>query len=66
MLLQVVPWCIIEDAYYFLDEMATNSYQLPSGHSSINRVVGLHEMDPIIALTAQLSFLTGQIVALTT
>ncbi|XP_022855445.1 uncharacterized protein LOC111376704 [Olea europaea var. sylvestris] len=55
-----------EAAYALLDDIATNSYQWPSERSGVKKVVGLHEMDPITALAAQVASLTNQIVTLTT
>lgn len=55
----------VEVSYILLDAIATNNYQLSSEHSSANKVVDLYELDPIIALAAQMSSLTNQITALT-
>ncbi|XP_022868533.1 uncharacterized protein LOC111388104 [Olea europaea var. sylvestris] len=55
-----------EAAYALLDDIATNSYQWPSERSGVKKVAGLHEVDPITALAAQVSSLTNQIVTLTT
>ncbi|XP_022893883.1 uncharacterized protein LOC111408348 [Olea europaea var. sylvestris] len=55
-----------EATYALLDDIATNSYQWPSERSGVKKVAGLHEVDPITALAAQVASLTNQIVALTT
>ncbi|XP_022883717.1 uncharacterized protein LOC111400543 [Olea europaea var. sylvestris] len=57
---------IVEATYALLDDIATNSYQWPSERSGVKKVAGLHEVDPIIALAAQVASLTNQIVTLTT
>ncbi|XP_022883666.1 uncharacterized protein LOC111400483 [Olea europaea var. sylvestris] len=57
---------IAEAAYALLDDIATNSYQWPSERSGVKKVAGLHEVDPITALAAQVASLTNQIVTLTT
>ncbi|XP_062112692.1 uncharacterized protein LOC133823859 [Humulus lupulus] len=45
-----------------LEEMATNNYQWPSERSCSNKkVTGVHELDAIIALTAQVVSLTKQL-----
>ncbi|XP_022852858.1 uncharacterized protein LOC111374418 [Olea europaea var. sylvestris] len=53
------------EAYALLDEIATNSYQWLSERSSAKKVASLYEVDPIIALAAQMSSLTNQIAELT-
>ncbi|XP_022874214.1 uncharacterized protein LOC111393042 [Olea europaea var. sylvestris] len=57
---------IAEAAYALLDDIATNSYQWPSERLSVKKAAGLHEVDPITALAAQVASLTNQIVTLTT
>ncbi|XP_022863452.1 uncharacterized protein LOC111383569 [Olea europaea var. sylvestris] len=57
---------IAEAAYALLDDIANNSYQWPSERSGVKKVAGLHEVDPITALAAQVASLTNQIVTLTT
>lgn len=42
----------IDDTYDLLEEMASNSYQWPLEQSSHRRVVGVHEVNAIIALIA--------------
>ncbi|XP_022864267.1 uncharacterized protein LOC111384238 [Olea europaea var. sylvestris] len=54
------------DAYALLDDIATNNCQWPSERLSVKKVAGLHEVDPITALAAQVTSLTNQIVTLTT
>lgn len=51
--------------YILLDDIAMNSYQWPTERSSMKRVAGLHEVDPITTLAAQVSSLTNQIAILT-
>lgn len=55
-----------EDAYSLLEDIAANSYQWPSERSNVKKVAGLHDVDPITALAAQVSSLTNQIAAFTT
>ncbi|XP_022871919.1 uncharacterized protein LOC111391017 [Olea europaea var. sylvestris] len=43
----------------------TNSYQWPSERSSVKKVAGLYEVDPITTLAPEMSSLTNQIAALT-
>ncbi|XP_022893877.1 uncharacterized protein LOC111408340 [Olea europaea var. sylvestris] len=54
-----------DEVYALLDEIATNSYQWPSERLSVEKVAGLYEVDPITALTAQMSSLTNHIATLT-
>ncbi|XP_062085656.1 uncharacterized protein LOC133791756 [Humulus lupulus] len=50
------------EAYELLEEMATNNYQWPSERAgNNNKVVGVHELDAITALTAQVASLTKQL-----
>ncbi|XP_022881095.1 uncharacterized protein LOC111398428 [Olea europaea var. sylvestris] len=55
-----------EATYVLLDDIATNNYQWSSERSGVKKVAGLHEVDPITALAAQVASLTNQIVILTT
>ncbi|XP_022874195.1 uncharacterized protein LOC111393026 [Olea europaea var. sylvestris] len=55
----------VEVAYALLDDIATNSYQWPSERLGVKKVAGLHEVDHITALAAQVASLTNQIVTLT-
>ncbi|XP_022889199.1 uncharacterized protein LOC111404654 [Olea europaea var. sylvestris] len=55
-----------EATYSLLDDIATNSYQWSSERSSVMKVVGLHELDPITTLAIQVTSLTNQIVTFTT
>ncbi|XP_062099705.1 uncharacterized protein LOC133805537 [Humulus lupulus] len=50
------------EAYELLKEMATNNYQWPSERAgSNNKVAGVHELDAITTLTAQVASLTKQL-----
>ncbi|GMN60160.1 hypothetical protein TIFTF001_029262 [Ficus carica] len=46
------------EAYDLLDEMAANAYQWPVERVAPKKAYGVHEVDPIIALTAQVATLT--------
>ena len=54
-----------EDAYAPLEEMAVNNFQWPSERSTMTKVVGIHVVDLIVALIAQVSSLTTHLVILT-
>ncbi|KAL6288360.1 hypothetical protein ACE6H2_005870 [Prunus campanulata] len=49
------------EAYNLLEEMASNNYQWPSERSTPKKA-GIHEIDAISALTAQISTLSKQLV----
>ncbi|XP_062085017.1 uncharacterized protein LOC133791100 [Humulus lupulus] len=49
------------EAYQLLEEMAMNNYQWPSEHDRNKKVAGMHELDAITALTAQVASLTKQL-----
>ncbi|XP_062086290.1 uncharacterized protein LOC133792404 [Humulus lupulus] len=49
------------EAYEFLEEMAMNNYQWPSERDRNKKVAGMHELDVITALTAQVASLTKQL-----
>lgn len=51
------------EAYALLDEIATNGYQWPSERSNTKKVAGLHVVDPITTLAAQMLSLTNQLAA---
>jgi hypothetical protein len=46
-----------DDAYNLLEEMATNNYQWPNERSIQKKTVGVHEIDAITTLTAQVHLL---------
>lgn len=50
-----------DEAYELLEEMASNNYQWPSDRSMPNRAIGVHEIDVIMALTAQVASLSKQL-----
>ena len=50
-----------EVAYELPEEMAANAYQWLTNHSALNRAFGVHEVDPIIAPSAQVANLSKQI-----
>ncbi|RWR83368.1 hypothetical protein CKAN_01212200 [Cinnamomum micranthum f. kanehirae] len=50
-----------EEAYELVEEMATNNYQWPSDHVQQKKIQGVHELDSISALTAQVANLSKQI-----
>ena len=54
-----------EEAHNLLEEMAINHYQWPSERATVTKVAGIYEVDPIVALTAQISTLATQVAALT-
>ncbi|XP_024019991.1 uncharacterized protein LOC112091203 [Morus notabilis] len=55
----------IPEAYNLLKEMSTNSYQWSSERSIPKKTAGIHEVGLLISLSAQVSALSNQIVALT-
>ncbi|KAJ4723309.1 DNA-directed DNA polymerase [Melia azedarach] len=50
-----------DEAYQLLEEMASNNYQWPSDRSTQRKVVGVHEIDAITTLTAQVTTLSRQL-----
>ena len=50
-----------EEAYELLEDMATNNYQWPSERSTPKKVAGVHEVDAITNLTAQIAALSRQL-----
>jgi protein-tyrosine-phosphatase len=50
-----------DDAYNLLEEMAMNNYQWPNERSIQKKTVGVHEIDAITTLTAQVHSLTQQL-----
>ena len=48
-----------EEVYRLLEEMSANNCQWPSEHSLARKVVGIHEVDPIVSLSAQVSALAN-------
>ncbi|XP_035539656.1 uncharacterized protein LOC118344026 [Juglans regia] len=55
-----------EGATYLLEEMASNNYQWPIERTMTKKVAGIHELEPLAALSAQVASLSHQISALTT
>ncbi|XP_041011423.1 uncharacterized protein LOC121255209 [Juglans microcarpa x Juglans regia] len=55
-----------EGATYFLEEMASNNYQWTTERTMAKKVAGIHELEPLAVLSAQVTTLTQQISALTT
>ncbi|XP_062080709.1 uncharacterized protein LOC133785495 [Humulus lupulus] len=49
------------EAYDLLEEMAMNNYQWPSERESTKKVAGVHELDAISMLSAQVATLTKQL-----
>ena len=49
------------EAYEILERMATNNYQWPTERLNARKAAGLHEVDAITALSAQVSSLTNMI-----
>ena len=52
-----------DDAYNLLEEMVMNNYQWPNERSIQKKIVGVHEIDAITALTAHVHSLTQQLKA---
>ncbi|KAL5545044.1 hypothetical protein UlMin_008828 [Ulmus minor] len=57
---------IAEGATSLLEEMASNNYQWPTERSTATKVDGIHELEPLAALSAQVAYLSHQISTLTT
>ncbi|XP_073049544.1 uncharacterized protein [Primulina eburnea] len=53
-----------DEAYELLEQMTINSDQWPSERSGSEKPAGVYAVDPITSLTAQVSALTAQIVAM--
>ena len=53
-----------EEAFRSLEEMSTNNCQWLGEHSK--QAAGIHEVDPIMSLSAQVSALANQIASFTT
>lgn len=51
----------IDEAYELLEEMASNNYQWPSDRTIPKKAAGVHEIDAITALTAQVATLSRQL-----
>ncbi|XP_073137428.1 uncharacterized protein [Henckelia pumila] len=49
------------DAYEMLEQMTINNYQWPSERSMINKPAGIHEVDALTALTAQMTAISTQL-----
>ncbi|XP_040996048.1 uncharacterized protein LOC121242223 [Juglans microcarpa x Juglans regia] len=56
----------VEGATYLLEEMALNNYQWPTERTMTKKVVRIHELEPLVALSAQVANLSHQISVLTT
>ena len=54
-----------EDAYNLLEEMAINHFQWPSERATMTKVARIYEVDPLVALTTQISTLSTQVATLT-
>ncbi|XP_068651585.1 uncharacterized protein [Aristolochia californica] len=56
----------VEGATSLLEKMASNNYQWPTERTMAKKVVGIHELKPLAAISAQVATLSHQISALTT
>ena len=54
------------EAHRLLEKMSANNCQWPSERSLAKKAVGIHEVDPIISLSARVSALANWIYAFTT
>ena len=54
----------IEETFRLLEEMSSNNYQWPGERSK--KATGIHEVDPILSLSAQVSALVNHIASFTT
>ena len=50
-----------DEAYELLEEMASNSYQWQSDRAMPRKAAGVHEIDAISAIHAQLALLTKKL-----
>ena len=55
-----------DKAHRLLEEMSANNYQWSDKWSTAKKVVGIHEVDPIVSLSTQMSALANKIAAFTT
>ena len=55
-----------DEAHRLLEEMSSNNYQWPDEQTMAKKAVGIHEVDPIVSLSAQVSTLANQIATFTT
>ncbi|XP_068649014.1 uncharacterized protein [Aristolochia californica] len=55
-----------EGATSLLEEMASNNFQWPTERTMAKKFVGIHELEPLADLSAQVATLSHQISALTT
>ncbi|KAJ4724584.1 DNA-directed DNA polymerase [Melia azedarach] len=55
----------IDEAYDLLEEMAANAFQWPSERLTLKKASGVHEVDNLSALTAQLATLNKQLGVMT-
>ncbi|KAG9454314.1 hypothetical protein H6P81_007218 [Aristolochia fimbriata] len=49
------------ETYELIEEMSSNMYQYPVERSARGRIAGIHNVDPILALQAQVESLTNQL-----
>ena len=56
---------ITDGAHWLLEEMSTNNCQWTDKRSIAKKAVGIHEVDPIVSLSAQVFALANQITAFT-
>ena len=49
-----------------MEEMASKNYQWPTERTMAKKVAGIHELDPFVALSAQVASLSHQVSTLTT
>ena len=55
------------EAYELIESIAANSYQWPTSRlNSTKKVAGVHELNDVSALTAQIAFLTNMLKAVIT
>ena len=50
-----------KEAHRLLEDVSTNNYHWPSEHSLVKKCAGVHKIDPIVSLSAQVSALANQI-----
>ena len=51
----------VDEAHCLLEEMTSNNYQWPNERSILKKAAGVHEVNQLIALSAQVSALSNQI-----
>ena len=57
---------IADEAHRLLEEMLANNCHWPGKRSMAKKAAGIHEVDPIMSLSAQVSALANHIAAFTT